>query len=241
MWVRSPGLMALGMIPAVIAGLILVGITILVWINFGTLLDFLTGFADDWDESARAAARLTVGVLVAGASLVLWVVLFTTLTLLIGDPFYEKISERVEQSCGGVPVQVEESWARSLGRSLVDSVRLVLKAALLGIILFPLGFIPLIGQTVVPVLGALVGGWFLVVELTGMTFSRRGIRLPQRRRILASRRAFSVGFGATIFVLFLIPFGAVIITPAAVAGATQLTRELLGENSRPLPRMGSGA
>ena len=37
----------------------------------------------------------------------------------------------------------------------------------------------------------------------------------------------AVGFGAAVFVCFLIPLGAILVMPAAVAGATLLTRRIL--------------
>lgn len=81
----------------------------------------------------------------------------------------------------------------------------------------------------VPVLGALVGGWFLTMELTSVPFERRGLRVWDRRRILKGRRALAVGFGTATFLCFLVPGGAILVTPAAVAGATLLAREVLGE------------
>ena len=45
---------------------------------------------------------MVVTIAIVGVSLVLSVLLFTALTLLIGQPFYEKISKRVEDSLGGV-------------------------------------------------------------------------------------------------------------------------------------------
>jgi uncharacterized protein involved in cysteine biosynthesis len=77
---------------------------------------------------------------------------------------------------------------------------------------------------VVPVIGALFGGWFLAVELTGMPFTRRGLRLRDRRRILATRRPMAVGFGAAVFLCFLIPLGAVLIMPAASEAAASTGR-----------------
>jgi CysZ protein len=39
----------------------------------------------------------------------------------------------------------------------------------------------------------------------------------------------SLGFGVSVFLCFLIPFGAVLVMPAAVAGGTLLTRYLHGQ------------
>jgi CysZ protein len=44
--------------------------------------------------------------------------------------------------------------------------------------------------------------------------------------MLRSRRPMALGFGVATFVCFLIPGGAILIMPAAVAGATVLSRRL---------------
>jgi len=113
----------------------------------------------------------------------------------------------VEESFGDVPSEVDLPWWRELGRSLVDSLRLMLISAVIGIPLFLAGFIPIVGQTVIPVLGALVGGWFLAVELVGIAFARRGLGMRDRLRALRGRRWTAVGFGACVFLCFLIPLG----------------------------------
>ncbi|WP_018347602.1 EI24 domain-containing protein [Longispora albida] len=230
MWFRSPGLLALGLIPALIAAVLLGGVLITFWVNLGDISEALTGYADGWSEGWRTTVQVVTGVALAGASLFLGMLLYTALTLAIGDPFYEKISEKVEAQLGGVRGEVEVPWYTSLGRSIVDSLRLIAMSILFGIPLFLCGFIPFVGQTVVPVVGALIGGWFLGVELAGVPFQRRGFRLKGRRAVLKQRRAMVVGFGATVFVLFLIPGGAVLVTPAAVAGATLMARDILGES-----------
>jgi len=226
-YVRSPGLMLLGLIPAVISAALFVAV-------LGTLIYFIsdlsaavTWFAEGWSEGARELARWVAAAAILGAAGLISVVAFTAVTLLIGDPFYEKISERVEDRYGGVPNAVEQPRWASLRRNLADSLRLLAASLLAGVPLFIAGFIPVVGQFVVPVVGAAIGGWFLATELTGVPFARRGLRLADRRRALAGRRPLALGFGVAVFVCFLIPLGAVLIMPAAVAGAALLTRRVL--------------
>jgi CysZ protein len=107
-------------------------------------------------------------------------------------------------------------------------VRLILLSVLVGIPLFLLGFLPVVGQTVIPVLGGAVGGWLLAIELTGVPFQRRGQRLRHRRAVLARHRPLALGFGVAVFCCFLIPLGAILLMPAAIAGATLLSRQVLG-------------
>jgi CysZ protein len=97
-----------------------------------------------------------------------------------------------------------------------------------GLAVLLLGFVPLIGQTVVPVAGACVAGFWLAGELTSPAMERRGWRLGGRIRLLRARWPLAVGFGTLTFLLFLVPAAAIVAMPGAVAGATMLVRERLG-------------
>lgn len=226
---RSPGLVFLGILPALISFVVLVA-------AFGTLVYFIndiasaaTWFAHGWDPGLAKLAKLLAGIAILGSVGLVFVIGYTAITLAIGDPFYEKISERVDGMYGGLPNAVPLPWWKELVRGLGESVRLIALSLIIGAALFLAGFLPAVGQTVVPVIGALFGGWALAVELTGVAFARRGMRLRDRRRILRRNRSMALGFGTAVFVCFLIPLGAILIMPAAVAGATLLTRRLFGE------------
>lgn len=225
---RHPRMLGLGLIPALISTILYVGVIVTLVVYLPDLSAAVTWFADDWPAFWRGTARAVAGLALLGLSGLFGVLTFTAVTLLIGDPFYEKISGLVEERFGGVPDEVEVSLGRSLARSLVDSLRLVGLSLLFGLPLFAAGFIPLVGQTVVPVIGGAIAGWLLAVELTGVSFQRRGRRLRDRRAALRTRRPLALGFGVAVFVCFLVPLGAVLLMPAAVAGGTLLSRQALG-------------
>jgi CysZ protein len=226
---RNPRLVALGILPALITGAVFVGAYVTLAVFADNLAGWVTPFAEDWTSAARSTVRALAEIAFLGAGALIAVLVFTATTLIIGDPFYEKISELVEARLDGRPPTVDEvPWWRSLRRSIADSLRLLLVSVPVGIVLFACGFIPVVGQTVVPVIGALVGGWLLALELVGAPFYRRGMRLRQRRAALRTRRWLALGFGVAVFVCFLIPLGALLAMPAAVAGGTLLAREVLG-------------
>ncbi|MFJ8580446.1 EI24 domain-containing protein [Micromonospora sp. NPDC093277] len=230
LYVRSPGLMLLGVVPALISGALFAAAFAALVYFVDDLAALVTPFADDWPTTWRGLVRVVAGLALLGLGGLLGVLTFTAVTLVIGDPFYEKISERVEDRLGGTPGAVEVPFWASLRRSLADSLRLVAVSVLVGVPLFAAGFIPVVGQTVVPVIGAAVGGWFLALELVGAPFYRRGMGLAQRRSLLRADRPTTLGFGVAVFVCFLIPLGAVLVMPAAVAGATLLARRSLGQS-----------
>jgi CysZ protein len=226
---RSPRLLLLGLLPAVVSGILYIVALVFLIRYLPDLSAQATWFADDWAAWVRGTIRVIGGLAVLGFGLLLAVLTFTAVTLLIGDPFYEKISELVEDRFGGVPDAVDVGLWRGLRRSLADSLKLVGISIVVAIPLFMLGLIPLVGQTVVPVLAGAAGGWLLTLELTGVPFQRRGQRLRHRRVVLARNKPLTLGFGAAVFATFLIPLGAVFLMPAAIAGATLLARRGLGK------------
>jgi CysZ protein len=225
LWATSPRLMLLGAVPALIVGAVFLGLLVFVNGFADDLAVLATPFADDWPETGRRLVRIGVAAAMALLAVLLAVVTFTAVTLLVGDPFYERIWRHVEQHEGDAPPDVEQSAWRGVLRSVGDSVRLLVATAAVGLCLFVGGFVPVVGQTLVPVLGALTGGWFLAVELTGFAFDARGRSLRQRRRALAVNRARTLGFGTATWLSFFVPLGAVVVMPAAVAAATLLARD----------------
>jgi CysZ protein len=225
---RHPRMYALGIVPALISGLLYTAALAALVVFVDDLARTVTWFADDWSTTWRNAMRIFAGLGLVGVAGVLSVLTFTAVTLLIGDPFYEKISAMTEARFGGVADEVETVWWRSLGRSLADSLRLIGFGVLIGVPLLLLGLVPLVGQILGVVLGGAIGGWLLAVELTGVPFQRRGLRLRDRRGTLRGHRALTLGFGVAVFLGFLVPLGAVLLMPAAVAGAALLSRKALG-------------
>jgi CysZ protein len=226
---RRPRLFLLGAIPPAITSVIFTGLLIALVLQLDPAVEWLTPFADGWARGAATTIRVLVGgALVAGAVLVM-VISFTTLTLALGSPLYDKLSESVEREFGDVP-ELDESVARGIFRALRQAVGLIAVAALGALLLFATGFVPVIGQTVVPVIAAIFGGWMLGIELVGSPFERRGwLRLADRRAAMRTRRLRVLGFTVPTFLLLAIPFVGVVVFPIATAGGTILARQLLGE------------
>lgn len=221
-WGLLPGLITLVLYAGALVALALWGTDFVSW---------ATPFADDWSDPWPGLFRGFLTVLLFALALLLSVVTFTAVTLVIGEPFYESLSEQVDISVAGFAPESGLPLWRELLISVRDSLRIVVRAAIWGVLLFGLGFVPVVGQTVIPVLGFFVTGFFLVEELTAVALQRRGVRLRDRLALLRARKSLAWGFGAPLAVVFLVPFVAVFLMPGAVAGATLMARDLMGEDA----------
>ncbi|MFE7184549.1 EI24 domain-containing protein [Streptomyces erythrochromogenes] len=233
-WVLRHGRwLGFGLLPGLVSFALYVGA--LVGLGYGAddLTAWATPFADDWSAPWIGLFRGFLTALFFGLGLFLAVITFTAVTLLIGQPFYESLSEQVDRSEGGdVPESGLPLW-RELWISARDSVKVLGRVVLYGIVLFVLGFVPVIGQTVVPVLGFCVSGYFLTQELTSVALQRRKMELPERLVLLRSRRPMVLGFGVPLVLAFLVPLVAVLLMPGAVAGATLMARDLMRTDETP--------
>lgn len=228
----SPRRVLVGMLPALLTAVLMIGGIVLLASNIGDLSAWATGFASDWSEGLRVTVQVAVGVSFVGAALGLSVLLFTAVSLIIGGPFYEYIAEQVEDELGGVPEAEQAGWWRCFVIGIRDAVLLIGLSLLFTIPLFFMGFIPFIGQTVIPVIAVSINAYLLSIELTGVPFTRRGRSLKDRRRALASRRAVVLGFAVPTYLLCLVPLAALVVIPAAMAGGTVLAHRLLSPQAQ---------
>lgn len=230
-WTASrPRQWLFGLIPALIALVLYVAALVLLIVYVPDLAAAVTPFADDWSDDARRAVRIIVGVGIVGAAALFAVLTFTALTLLIGEPFYERLAVRAEESMGGAPPEAGGSIGAEVLHGIGDALVLGVVALGFAVVFFVLGLLPGVGQTVVPVVAACVSGYFLSGELTGIALARRGLRRRERFARLRRERPLAIGFGTAVFLVFLIPFGAVVAMPGAVVGGTMLARERLGKD-----------
>lgn len=222
-WRRRPGLMLLGMVPALLVLLAVLAALVALLLHVGDLVAWATPFADDWSGGLRDLLRLGLAVLVVLGFVVVSSLTFTAITLTVGDPFYEKIWAETERMLGGeVPDQGPGLW-----KSVKDGAALAGTGLLLGLGVFVLGLLPVVGAVVGLVLGVTVSGRLLAGELLSRPLEARGMDRVARAEVLRRDRAAVLGFGVATQLCFLVPLGGVVVMPAAVAGATMLARDLL--------------
>ena len=234
-WVARNGKQyGFGLLPGLITLVLYVAALVALGVWGEDFVGWATPFADGWPSPWLGLFRGFLLVVLFALGLLLAVLTFTAVTLLIGQPFYESLSETVDRDVspdGTAPESQLPLW-RELWISARDSLRVLVRAGLWGVLLFALGFVPFVGQTAVPVIGFFVTGFFLTEELTAVALQRRGVDLRARLTLLRSRKTLVWGFGTPLGLAFLVPVVAVFLMPGAVAGATLMARDLLGEEIR---------
>ncbi|HZA29939.1 MAG TPA: EI24 domain-containing protein, partial [Propionibacteriaceae bacterium] len=95
--VRRPRLFLLGAIPPAISSLIFIGVLVVLFTQLDPLVRMMTPFAETWAPRTASVARVLIGLTLAGGVILLMVISFTALTLALGSPLYDKISESVDR------------------------------------------------------------------------------------------------------------------------------------------------
>lgn len=103
LYARTPRLVLLGLLPVAVTAMLFGAALVTLLFFLGDLAAAVTWFATDWSQGARQAARVLAAIALLGAAVLLGIVTFTMVTLTLGAPWYERISEQVEQWCGGAP------------------------------------------------------------------------------------------------------------------------------------------
>ena len=146
---------------------------------------------------------------------------FSALANLVGAPFNGVLSERCATLLGGTPF--------TANRPLWAEVVVALQGELHKLGYYLLRALPLAVLSLIPGVGLLASMllllltvWMLGLGYLDYPLGNAGFAFKQQRKILARRRMLVLGFGATVFVLTLIPGVNFLVMPAAVCGATQL-------------------
>lgn len=182
------------------------------------MIDWVMSFIPDW----LSFLSVILLVLSIGSILLFFYFAFTTLSGFIAAPFNGLLAEKVEKMLTGeavnddgfaeimkdVPRMLNREWQK-LWYSLPKFVGL-----------FLLSFIPVIGQTIIPVLTFLFTFWMMAIQYCDYPFDNHKISFGIMKNALGERRIQSLTFGALITLYTALPIVNLVVIPVAVCGAT---------------------
>ncbi|MDP8163151.1 sulfate transporter CysZ [Pasteurella skyensis] len=199
---------------------LIVGLLWLFIINIDDWLNSLVSFMPSWLD------WITV-VLVPLAILSLIIVFyftFTTLANFIAAPFNGLLAEKVELQLTGELVLNTSltDMLKDIPRMLKREWQKMMYALPRVLFLFILGFTPLLGQTVIPLLFFVFSCWMLAIQYCDYPFDNHKISFIRMQKALSQSKIMNFTFGTLVSIATLIPVINLVIMPVAVCGATAM-------------------
>ncbi len=142
----------------------------------------------------------------------------------LGGPFNEFLSEAVEKEATGQDIGEPLHW-----KQVIVDVSRGAAGALGRLALWLAIYVPLAMLSLIPAIGVVFAAgtiaysaFFLAINFTDPVLDRKRLKLSEKVNYSRQHLATHLGFGAGIFVLLLIPFAALFVTPGLVTGGTLL-------------------
>ena len=218
--IRQKGLKRFVIMPIVLNIVLLSFVFWLLMNQIGDLTSWVLSFMPAWLDWLNYIITALAVIMI----LLVYYFIFTTLAGFIAAPFNGLLAEKVEllltKQQGNDDGIVD--FIKDLPRMMKREWQKLWYSLPRFILLFILGFIPALGQTIVPVLFFLFTAWMLAIQYCDYPFDNHKIAFPQMQQQLTQHRVLNVTFGSLVAVCTFIPLLNFIVMPVAVCGATAL-------------------
>ncbi|MFC0322878.1 sulfate transporter CysZ [Gallibacterium melopsittaci] len=218
--IKSKGLKRFVVMPIILNILLLSLVFWLLMQQIGHLTDWMLAFIPDWlDWLSYLITTLAVLTI-----LLVYYFIFTTLAGFIAAPFNGLLAEKVELLMTGQAGNSDGifDFIKDLPRMFKREWQKLWYSLPRIIILFLLGFVPVIGQTLIPIVFFLFTAWLQAIQYCDYPFDNHKINFPTMQQQLAQRRMLNLTFGGLVASCTFIPLLNFIVMPVAVCGATAM-------------------
>lgn len=171
---------------------------------------------------------------IAGAGgWVIWVIVFVALIFgaflvfvsvagIVAGPFNEMVSEAVEEQVTGKrgPAFSFGAFTTSFARGIGHGLKRVVAAVVGALLLFVLGFVPVIGSIAAFVLGGYFTARGAAYDCYDAILSRRELPYDAKTAYLAERRGRTLGLGAAVAGMLFVPIVNLVALGVGAVGAT---------------------
>lgn len=221
-YVLAPALISLLVYAALIAGAVAIAHPLIARIT-DHLPSFLSGLAG-------GLITIVLGVVLAVVALFL----FVSIAGIIAGPFCEALSEHLEEAMTGRPAAPFSlaTFLHGLGLAIAHGLRRLL-ASLWGFALvFLIGWIPVVGTIAAIALGGYLTANAAAYDCYDAVLGRRNLAYRAKLAYLSQHRGRTLGLGAGIAAMMLVPVVNLVALGLGSAGATVAWLELEGASKR---------
>lgn len=187
----------------------------------------ITGMVD-WGLSLVPSWLHWLGYIISFMVILILVILFcyffSTVANFIAAPFNGLLAEQVEAELTGIPAS-DTSWfslIKDLPRIFSREIQKLVNYVLWSIPIFLTYFIPVIGQTVTPVIWFLFTAWQINIQYADYPFDNHKITFHRMRELLKQDRVDNLVYGILVSFFTMVPLLNLIIMPIAVCGSTAM-------------------
>ncbi|WP_447073048.1 sulfate transporter CysZ [Shewanella indica] len=218
--IKQPGLRSFVFIPLMINLLLFAGVIYFAIGQLGNVFAWLEGQLPDY----LSWLNVILWPLAIITLLVLLSFIFSSVMNWLAAPFNGLLAEKVEQLLTGKPINTGgtldliKDLPRILGREWQKLVYYLPRAILI-LLLF---FIPVIGQTVFPVVWFIFSAWMMSIQYCDYPFDNHKVAFKEMKFALKNTKGSSMSFGAAVTLFSMIPIVNFIVMPVAICGATSM-------------------
>jgi CysZ protein len=140
--------------------------------------------------------------------------------VILGAPWYGKLSEKLEEIKRGKVTNIEVGIFRDISRAILYEIKKLLLGIVVGIALFFINFVPIIGTLITSIGGIALTATILCLDFFDSVLERRRFSFKDKLRIVFSSLPASGSFSLIALALISIPLLNLITIPICVASGT---------------------
>ncbi len=149
-------------------------------------------------------------------------IVFSILSGIITGPFNEHISQYIEEKITNQIIVVQHGFIKDIFISLKSEISKIIFYLIVIIILFIIGFIPIIGLIFSLLFLFLFNCFYSALDFLDYPMARKNYKLKQKIKSIKSKPSLSFGFGFIASLILVIPFINVLLKPIFVVSGTLL-------------------
>ncbi|EIJ71656.1 sulfate transporter CysZ [Pasteurella bettyae] len=218
--ITQQGLRRFVIMPILLNIVLLSGLFWLFVSKISSMIESIMSFIPDW-LSWLSGILLALSILMI---LLVFYFIFNALSGFIAAPFNGLLAEKVEVMLTGEGPEnmTTAEFIKDTPRMLAREWQKLIYSLPKYIGLFLLNFVPVVGQSIIPVLTFLFTAWMMAIQYCDYAFDNHKISFGTMRFKLAENRTQSLVFGSFVTLCTFIPLLNFVIIPVAVCGSTAM-------------------